>query len=83
VSAMVLYSVATAVMQVIESMHKASRVGIIADDTQGWLDRATYDPLIQLAWSGVAAQVAVDGTVRVAMASSPYCVITSICFIFR
>ena len=29
----------------------------------GWLDRATFDAPIQLAWSGLASQVHVDGTV--------------------
>jgi unsaturated rhamnogalacturonyl hydrolase len=30
----------------------------------GWLDAATYAPVIEAAWPGIAAQVAADGTVN-------------------
>jgi rhamnogalacturonyl hydrolase YesR len=32
--------------------------------TEKWLDRATYDPVIQRAWLGLTSQVADDGTVN-------------------
>jgi rhamnogalacturonyl hydrolase YesR len=36
---------------------------LVTGVTGGWLDRATYDPVIRLAWQGLSSTVGPDGTV--------------------
>jgi rhamnogalacturonyl hydrolase YesR len=63
VTSMTLFALAWVALYIPPQLHAKVTLcsrGVLA----GWLSKPTYDPVVRLAWQGLASQVLPDGTVR-------------------